>query len=89
MRDTETRGWYSPAAVDQIYDERVVAALVEGILIASGRERMPVDEALASPALFPFRVPWMSATRLSQVHPRITSTQQALESAYVSLMGDG
>jgi hypothetical protein len=50
---------------------------------------MLVDDALASPALFPFRLPWMSAARLSQIHPRITSTQQALESTYVSLTGDG
>jgi hypothetical protein len=89
MRDTETRGWYTPGAVAQIHDERLTAALVEGILLASGRERMLVDDALASPALFPFRLPWISAARLSQIHPRITPTQQAMESTYVSLISDG
>lgn len=87
--DTGTPGRYSLGPVQDIHDERLTAALVEGVLIASGRDRILVDDALASPALFPFQLPWISSSRLSESHPRISSTQHALDSSYVSLIDGG
>ncbi|MGO0122455.1 hypothetical protein [Desulfothermobacter acidiphilus] len=62
LQDTPRKGVYQGGPVREIEDERLAAWLVEATLIARGVTLYPLNQLVAPPALFPFRLrnitPW-------------------------------
>ncbi len=87
LQDTDDRGVYKPAPVRTIEDTKLVAWLIEAILLASDSHTKPLQAIIQSPALFPFSLSLPSMTQLAD-NNRLELFRQALDVDMVSLRTD-
>jgi hypothetical protein len=71
MQDSEAKGCYEKTSVLKVEDTRIVALLIESILLAIPEGKAPFGVLAGSPSLFPFQISNISAAEVSRANTRI------------------
>jgi len=85
LRETGSKGIYTPATTLFIEDPRPIAWLVEANLHARANGSASLRELLDSPSFFPFRLRPVPAERIRTLSPRLDSFRQGLDNEVVVL----
>ena len=85
LRESGSKGIYTPATTLFIEDPRPIAWLVEASLHARANGSASLRELLYSPSLFPFRIKPIPAESIRTVSPRLDSFRQGLDDEVVML----
>lgn len=83
--ETAEKGIYRAAPRVELASPRLIAWLVEALLAARGHDTAPLQELLASPALFPFRLIQLRAAGLVAASPRLESIRHGLDEEWVAV----
>jgi hypothetical protein len=78
-------GSYVPGVSRTIGHEELIAWLAEAFLHAYSNGSATTKDILESPSFFPFRLPYMSATRLVSLSPRLDLSHHGLSGEIVML----
>lgn len=85
ISDTKTQGVYQPAKIQSIDNPKVAAWLVEALLHSRSSGSSPLKEALNSPSLFPFQLPFLSVEQIDSSASGIETLRHGLDMDLVML----
>ena len=85
LQDTDAKGVYTTGAARQIDDADVAAWLVEALLRTLETNASGAAGLLANRALFPYRLPQLSAARLAARSPCLEAMRQGLDEEVLML----
>lgn len=85
LKDSAKKGCYEKAAPIGLYDEKVTGLLYEAALHALPEGKAALGLLTNSPAFFPFQLPLISGSALSQTNKRLDTVRFGLDDEFLKL----